>query len=163
LATQLWGHTVVLRDLLPVVGSSTSAHSSQLVKPKEVLLIHTGKKQSTANELATRIPELSLLQELSNSAERFVQSRKWIEEMTEHHRLLESLGVVPAWLSDLKTNWEKRFGIRALKTTGSGGGDALLVWCDVDSQPAFRNELATLGFWEQLASWNAEGLTLEKT
>jgi mevalonate kinase len=130
-------------------------------RPREIVVLHTGRKMDTAAALNDRRPEESDMKLLGESCRRFLGERDWIRAMDEHARVLERSGVVPAFVSETSRAWKAAGLVRALKTTGAGGGDALLAWSPVDKHATLRAEAERLGWWLSPLAWNAEGLREE--
>lgn len=139
LAAQIYGGTVVLSDetIAPV----------NLKFPQELLVVHTGRKADTAAELANRgaLPA-DFIRRIGDSVRAFLQTPDWERAIEEHADLLQGLGVVPDFVQAAARDWKKRGWIRTLKTTGAGGGDALLVWTVPDYRSLLEADLAARGW-----------------
>lgn len=139
LAAQIFGGTVVLANetIAPVA----------LKFPQELLVVHTGRKADTASELAKRegLPA-DFTQRIGDSVRGFLKDLQWERTIAEHADLLQGLGVVPDFVQEAAREWKKKGWIRTLKTTGAGGGDALLVWTVPDFRSTLEADLSARGW-----------------
>ncbi|MBS1985224.1 MAG: hypothetical protein JST16_13725, partial [Bdellovibrionales bacterium] len=71
----------------------------------------------------------------------------WIDTMDEHAELLQKLGVVPEAIASARQNWINKSWVHALKTTGAGGGDALLVWIEPEFERELSADIQSRGWW----------------
>jgi len=145
LAAQVFGGTVGL--------SHDKISNIDLKYPKELFLIHTGQKMSTASEVKKRNPEPKILKGLAASARDFLQHNDWVQSMHEHWDLLCELGVVPDEVQDTRDDWQKRGLIEAMKTTGAGGGDGLLCYSIKSAE--LRAVVAAKKWWISPHDWNS--------
>jgi len=127
-----------------------------------VMLVHTGAKISTASALSSLSPKEVWVRRLSDSAEGFLKDQNWTDAMNEHDQLLRELGVVPKECQELLQYWKQKKWIEAGKTTGAGGGDALLLYVVPEALRALQEDVEKRGFWFQRATWESEGLRVEK-
>lgn len=152
-AAQIWGASVVLRG--------DDIEALFLEKPPELVLIHTSRKLDTARALAGGSPAEDVLSEIGSSCDRFLETRDWERAIAEHSVLLQSAGCVPPFVQEAAQAWKAAGLVKALKTTGAGGGDGLLAWSPIDKHAALAQEVARIGGWLSEAGWNAEGLKEE--
>jgi mevalonate kinase len=152
LAAQLLGGSVVLE--------SGRVRRVELERPANLWLVHTGEKAVTPTELRSRKLDPGLMSEIGASARRFTQIHDYVSAIDEHYELLAQLGVVPQWVTEARETWISKGLVRTLKTTGAGGGDALLVWMnDPAAAQVLRVDVESRGWWISQAHWNAGAAT----
>ena len=129
----------------------------ELEIPKNVLFFHTGKKLNTSNAIArTRLPEKAA-EKFGQSVIGFVEKRDWRRTIDEHYNLLCELGVIPAEFINLRDELMEKGLIHSLKTTGAGGGDALLVLANYPRVTELRTQFSKLGFTEETSAMGIVG------
>ena len=148
LATQVQGGSVILQ--------SDEALPFALEFPAPLRLIHTGRKMKTETELAERKITQNFAQGIQDSVLNFIRTRDWITAIREHAKLLEEFGVVPNEVREAAKEWRKLGWIEALKTTGAGGGDALLAWIHPGAEDLLLKDLEQRGWWMTRRGWAAD-------
>jgi len=135
----------------------------KLAAPEELFVFHTGDKARTLDSLRSRAPMPSELQtQISFSVARFLEDGDWERAIETHHLPLQTWGVVPPRVQQLRARWRERGFISALKTTGAGGGDALLCWLRPNRETAWREDVKSLGFgWVRKPVFGFSGLRSE--
>lgn len=151
LATQLWGGTLLMEGKKP--------KSHPLSIPPELMLVHTGQKTSTAQALATVEPDPGALREIAQATQTLLDDGDWPGALARHFDALNALGVVPPNVAELRQQWRGLGYIEDLKTTGAGGGDALLIWVRPEQKATFIKELATHHFYPCPYGWGGKGLS----
>lgn len=154
-AAQAWGASVVLED--------TRVESLFLEKPPELVLIHTGRKMDTAAALAAGVPADRVIEGLGDSCRRLLKTHDWPTALEEHFTLLGTTHLVPDFVREVARSWKASGLVQALKTTGAGGGDALLAWSPPEKHETLKQEVTRIGGWISNIGWNAEGLKKEAT
>jgi phosphomevalonate kinase len=154
LSAQLVGQSLVF-------DTATGARSLELAQARELVVVHTGQKMKTASALAQQERKPQALQKIHDSTNRFLKNQNWLEAIETHFEALSDLGVVPDFVSQARHDWKARGLIETLKTTGAGGGDALLVWVKSEALDAFKNEIHARRWWISNAKWNAQGARLD--
>ena len=150
-----------------ISGKSICFHQGQIQKlalafPPNLLVVHTGLKQSTNQALDTIKPSPKLLQQIASSTRDFLQNRNWQQAMDEHHQALCELGVVPRTIYKTLQFWKKQDLITAAKTTGAGGGDALLLLANPEKIHTLKSQIRALEWWLQEAPFEAPGAVLHE-
>lgn len=145
LAAQSQGETIILQgeEALPVL----------LDFPTNLRLIHTGAKVKTDQALSERPVTQAFAQGIQDSVLQFIRTRDWIEAIRQHDTLLRNFGVVPSDIQQASDEWKKSGWIEALKTTGAGGGDALLTWVREESEDKLLADLERRGWWMSRYAW----------
>lgn len=146
LAVQIFDAAVLMRDKSPET-------LRDLEIPKDLQLIHTGEKLSTQDALRKVEMKSSALKEIVASSDDFIHDRDWERALRRHAQALESLGVVPRGLREAFADWQARGWTRASKTTGAGGGDALLVLLRPEFRVDFENDLRARGWYFNESGW----------
>lgn len=121
--------------------------------PAELQLIHTNDKLSTQDALRKVAPRKDALDEIATSTQNFFDDHDWERAITRHARALEKLGVVPANIREALDDWQTRKWIRSGKTTGAGGGDALLVLVNPLQRRNFDEDLRARGWYFNQSGW----------
>lgn len=147
-AQTLGGHVLLEGD---------EPHPIQLEIPRALHVLHTGQKMSTAKALRDMAPPAEALDQLRTSTRAFLRERQWSRAIDEHFEVLQTMGVVPADIAALRSEWQRRGWISTLKTTGAGGGDALLVWAPDGIGEPLRREVEARGWWWGQRNFGAEG------
>jgi len=109
--------------------------------PKELCLIHTKKKINTRQMLATFQPTSSQIRSIQTSVEKFITSHDWEEAIHKHFEIFSNTVVCPEEINHIHDELKSLKLLSALKTTGAGGGDALL--CLLSSE----NKISELQSW----------------
>lgn len=130
--------------------------------PKNLLVIHTGQKLDTNLMLDSIYPPKMFCDKISASVDDFLATRNWEKAIQEHHKHLHTLGVVPDIINNTLKLWKKNNWIHAAKTTGAGGGDALLVLANEDKINSLHASIKELGWWIQEAAFEAPGAILHE-
>ncbi len=155
LATQLAGGSLVLR------GEHWEAPS--LSFPSELAIVHTGQKASTRDWLARFEPDNAWFEALGRSTEDFLGHRDWERAIREHAELFAATPLVPDFVKEFTEAGQSAGWLRALKTTGAGGGDALLCLVHEARRADFESAVRTRG-WElgpaKPEAFQAKGLEL---
>lgn len=146
LAVQIFDAAVLMRDKNPET-------LRDLEIPKDLQLIHTGEKLSTQDALRKVEMKGSVLKEIAASSDDFIHDRDWERALRRHAQALESLGVVPRGVCEAFADWQARGWTRASKTTGAGGGDALLVLLRPEFRVDFENDLRARGWYFNESGW----------
>jgi mevalonate kinase len=129
--------------------------------PEEILLVHTGKKMKTDQALAKQknTPEFrAIAKDIGASCSKFLEDKDWEKAISTHSNLLQKLGVVPSFISDLKAFWQEKKWIKNLKTTGAGGGDTLLLYINACSRPELEADIRSKGFSLEEALLGVKGV-----
>jgi mevalonate kinase len=135
----------------------------QLSRPNGLEVIHTGQKISTAEALAKTHVTNNWAERVSESVERFLVSRDWKQAIEDHWSLLKEAGLVAETWRARVDQWIQWGWILAGKTTGAGGGDALLVLINPAQRREFEAEMGRLGYWVSKAGWESPGLRIEQS
>jgi hypothetical protein len=101
------------------------------------------------------------MQKIGDSSARFLSTRDWPEAIQSHYEALKELGVVPDFVESARQEWIASGLIETLKTTGAGGGDALLAWIRPGALPRLTQEIEARQWWISSANWNAEGARID--
>ena len=148
LAAQVHGGSVILQG--------EEAFPLLLDFPTNLRLIHTGQKMKTDRALSEKILTEDVGRGIQESTLEFMRRRDWISAIRQHSRILENFGVVPKEVQAAQNDWMNQGWIEALKTTGAGGGDALLTWINPQHEAAIQRDLNRLGWWMNPHKWTAE-------
>jgi len=152
LAAQFWGKSIVFQD-----GASQGVN---LDPPKELLLIHTGQKactQSLIQEIKdSEIPSA----EIAKATLEFLDTRDWVKAMDLHFEAINKMGLIPEEALQFRNRLKKLNLIESLKTTGAGGGDALLCLINPSKKEAFEREVYQSGYWINSATFEAQGASI---
>jgi mevalonate kinase len=152
LAAQLWGGPVLLENARP--------RAITLEMPPELVLVHTGHKTSTTKALATTALDAGALREISEATSQFLRDRDWPAAIDRHFQALWQLGVVPENVAQLRSEGLASGLIGGLKTTGAGGGDALLLWSAPERRPELLAALAERDYYVSPHAWGKQGIEL---
>ncbi len=155
-AIQIFGDTIEFSDgVLPKF--------FKLKQPDDLYLVHTGQKISTLESLQKIQKNESSLTSIKNSTELFLQNGDWIGAIRTHYKALLQLGVVPQLIQECHDAWTRKEIIQGLKTTGAGGGDALLVWVNKEKKADFLQEIKERSWWLSTYKWGAQAFTIERS
>lgn len=154
LAAQIFGGTVILKG-------EAGPQPFTLQIPLELRLIHTGQKLSTREALKRKAAAESMAAIAHSAAAFAADTDRWLPTMDEHFEALCRMDLVPSDIRAAREDWLSRGWIKALKTTGAGGGDALLCWTEAAAQKDLQTDLINRGWWISHYSWNAPGLRIE--
>ncbi len=147
LATQIFGGHIWM--------DNSEVKSFPLQVPPELCLLHTGQKATTADELKKRGLNPEQLALLKKSVVDFGLMQNWLQSMESHARVLQAIGAEPEWVTKLREKWLSQKLILGLKTTGAGGGDALLVYLPSPERGAFEASIRKDSYWMNPAPWGA--------
>ena len=155
IAVQNLGRSLVMKNKIP--------KPLEIGYPNELCLIHTGQKMQTSKVLKERHNKMSKLQDaLGSSCKKFLDKKtNWIECIEEHHEQLTRFEWVPDFVQSLRQEWLGKGWIEALKTTGAGGGDALLTWVPSKQRDKLKRDLLKRGWWMSQYAWNAPACRIE--
>jgi phosphomevalonate kinase len=156
LATQIYGGTLVFqRNEIP------RPYGGLL--PVQLKIIHTGNKVITREVLKTQPVSSESKSALGNSIKKFLNCMNWQVAIEEHSQILSQCQIVPPEIQETCERLKKRGLVSAIKTTGAGGGDALLAFVMPEKESALREYVDQAGFWVSDAQWGAPGLRVDST
>lgn len=155
-AIQCWGGTVILEQ-----GIVTEL---VLGVPENFVIIHTGKKISTSETIAKGAgPKGPQLRQIEDSTRRFLKSLDFLQAMNEHLEAQLSASLMPADIQ-LELNKLKKDGlILAFKTSGAGGGDAILALAQMERLEELKSKVSHLKWWISDAVYSTRGLEWSET
>ncbi len=118
--------------------------------PSHLHIIHTGNKVSTTNALAQQELKACAISKIASSTSAWLQSpmkqADWQVAIQEHNEALKDLGVFPDFVKEFEHDLKDL--ILGLKTTGAGGGDALLVLLNPNaSMETFHKAVLKRQWW----------------
>ena len=127
----------------------------ELKAPEDLLLIHTGEKFNTREKLLSVKRREGPIKKIENSTREFLKQlnsgpltdQAWVRAMEQHFSALEELNVVPLSVVNQRQDWLDKSWIRALKTSGAGGGDSLICLINQQHKRELINEIEQLN-WE---------------
>ncbi len=145
LATQLWGGAVKLNK------QNTVLPLKKLTLPKDLCILHTGQKFSTAKKVNSLFKKLDFYRSIQISTHNFFKSSQktndWIQAILSHHIVLsQHESIVPIDIAKIQNTCLKNKYVRAIKTTGAGGGDALLCVVNKANYSKFKSYAKAQGF-----------------
>ena len=147
-----------------VAQEAKSVEAIDLKIPSEMLVIHTGHKAKTRDELKKRGLSSVQCKTIADSVMRFATSPRsldnWILATKEHHALFSEFGTVPDLIESAFGDWTKNFQMFAGKTTGAGGGDTLLVFSPTSQHAALIADIKRRGWWVSHRPWGVPGALL---
>jgi len=155
-ATQWMGGSVHYRK------SESGRHVTplQLSFPENLVILHTGRKVDTRSAIKSSDFILPLIQKLSASVETFVDKQDWERAIEQHYELFKNTPVVPQWISELRDDLLSKNICSALKTTGAGGGDALLIYLKQNKKSEFKEWAEKHSFWLGSFPFASQGAAL---
>jgi len=127
----------------------------------QILIVHTGQKRRSAQWLKKFSPNKDFCKTLAKSVEKFLLNRNWQKAVSEHHQALCQAGLVPDFIQEVAQEWQKKKYIYGLKSTGAGGGDALLVLPVKDKLPELKRDLSNRKWWIKPYKFGGEALKKE--
>jgi len=140
--------------------NKVSSHLLQF--PPELRLVHTGLKMKTQTQLSnSRFHEKSFIECIAKSSENFLSSANWDTAIAEHHKALSAQGLVPTEILQAFEHWRSKNWVNTLKTTGAGGGDALMVLINPQHENKWKEDLAKKTWYVQEADFLDLGLKVD--
>src|SRR5262249_31907507 len=122
--------------------------------PDNLFVVHTQKKLCTQNALSQISLKSTALKKISRSTELFLEHENWQQSILEHAQSLEELGVVPSFVKEAQKEWQRQNLVLASKTTGAGGGDALLLLINPDKKEILSADLKKRGWYFSPYEWD---------
>jgi mevalonate kinase len=125
----------------------------KMERPAELWVLHTGQKVSSSQWIRERNPSDSFMKTLRASVEDFLKGRDWPKAIEEHRRALEAFGVMNEESLAFFHEGKRAGFLETLKSTGAGGGDALLVWVPSAKTEEFQAAVAQRNWWISPYEW----------
>ncbi len=139
LALHIFGGALAFRKNKP-------AESLNIEFPKQLFLLHSGKKWDTSVELKSRKFDPAFFEAMGKVSETFIQNKNWQESISEAHLHLQKAGIISFEQNETMNNIKIQSKSDLVwKTCGAGGGDSLLCWSQ--NPEAVMNEAKAFGFW----------------
>jgi mevalonate kinase len=106
--------------------------------PEELALIFGNQKLNTQEAIASEAVDLQSRRDLASAATHFLKNSNWERSIQEHAEILAKTSSVPPNIKKLMEELTRSKLVSAVKTTGAGGGDALLVWANSEQRRSLK-------------------------
>ncbi len=171
LAVQLWGGAVCVQSSRSLRNQVKPLKHFKL--PRNLILIHTYKKFSTPSLIkkiksGNQKMNSHFFRPIVESTNKFLKSDKalnhWRQAIVEHFNAFKDKPLfVPTPLGKEMNSWLQLEYVEAIKTTGAGGGDALLGLMVRENLSLFKNELQKKRYKLRSDSeFGTKGLTVQR-
>lgn len=157
LVSQILGGTLVYQR--NATTQQRSARALDLSFPNNLVLLHTGRKTKTHVALAKHALSAAQRTLIESSVLKFLETQDWESAIAEHYEVFKKTPVTPLWIQEIRDDLLNKGFVHQLKTTGAGGGDALLILLRPAAADEFRAWADSHSFWISPLAFNAEGVS----
>ena len=121
-ATQMYQHPLIYSQ-----NQKDTKKLSDFKLPNNIFFIHTGQKTSTRKALKSTQPLNQHILALAQSTAQFIDNRNWAQAINQHFEIQRKMDIISNELEQNIIALKETNGVQAVKTTGAGGGDCLMV------------------------------------